>query len=101
MKGCLLATIVYALLVIIMLALVPYRPTQNLDIIPSGRAEVVTIQTANPYRFSVRLEVKCDWDWQKGRYRFHQFIVVPGKQQTQIKVPNNLRFCEIWPKILF
>lgn len=66
-----------------------------------GGRGIVTIQAANPYSFDVRLEVKCDWEWQRGRYRFHQFIVVPGKKSTMISVPNSLRFCEIWPKVIF
>lgn len=71
------------------------------DVVPAEKGtNVVTIQTANPYRFDVRLEVKCDWDGQS-RYRFHQFIVVPGKRQTLIRVPNSLKFCEIWPKVIW
>ncbi len=61
---------------------------------------VVTIQAANPYRFDVKLELKCDWNGH-GQYRLHQFIVVPGKKQTLIKVPNTLKFCEIWPFVVW
>jgi len=59
----------------------------------------VVIQTANPYTINVDLEVKCDWEWRKGKYLFHKFITVPGKRKVLINVPNNLKFCEIWPKI--
>lgn len=67
----------------------------------SASQPTVTIQTANPYSFDVRLEVKCDWDGRAGRYAFHQWLIVPGKKQTLIKVPNSLKFCEIWPKVIF
>lgn len=93
--------IIVALFVILTLGLAYHRPARDPDAVPSGKAGIVTIQTANPYRFDVRLEVKCDWDWRSGRYRFHQFIVVPSKQKILIHVPNSLGFCEIWPKVIF
>jgi hypothetical protein len=67
---------------------------------PDSR-RVVVIHTANPYRFDVRLEVKCDWDWRRKAYRLHQWFVVPGKKQTMIKVPSSLKSCEIWPKLIW
>lgn len=100
MKGRLLI-IVVAILVITMLSLAYYRPVRDPDAIPSGKAGVVTIKIANPYRFDIRLEVKCDWEWQKGKYRLHQFITVLGKRQTMIFVPNYLKSCEIWPKVIW
>lgn len=100
MRGRLFA-IAFALLALVGFALALHRPMRDPDAVPSERAGTVVIQTANPYSFDVRLEVKCDWEWQARRYKFHQFIVVPGKQQTLIKVPNNLKFCEIWPKVLW
>jgi len=59
----------------------------------------VLIQAFNPYRIDVSLEIKCDHDWLKGRYRFHQFVAVPGKGRADIVAPNNMARCEIWPKI--
>lgn len=61
----------------------------------------IRITAYNPYRLSVRLEVKCDHDWKTNRFTFHRFIDVPGKQNTIIQVPNNMRDCQIWPKITF
>ena len=61
----------------------------------------IRITAYNPYRLSVRLEVKCDHDWKTNRFLFHKFIDVPGKQDTVIQVPNNMRDCQIWPKITF
>jgi hypothetical protein len=94
-------TIVAILVAVLLLALTYQLPARDPDAIPAETGMVVMIQTANPYRFDVRLEVKCDWEWQKGAYRFHQFIVVPAKRQTLIKVPNNLKLCEIWPKVIW
>jgi len=102
MKSSRLFVAVLILLTTVMLGLLAYHSSaRDPDAVPSGRIGIVAIQTANPYRFDVRLEVKCDWEWQKGRYRFHQFIVVPAKQQTMIRVPNSLGFCEIWPKVIW
>jgi len=95
-------TMVVLTLAVFLLALTHQWSARDSDAAPAElKTPVVTIQTANTYRFDVRLEVKCDWDWRSGQYRFHQFIVVPGKKKTVIRVPNNLKFCEIWPKLLW
>ena len=69
--------------------------------LPPQPAMTVRITTFNPYTFSARLELKCDWDGRKGAYGFHRFITVRGKGATLVDVPNNMKSCEIWPKILF
>ena len=66
-----------------------------------SKADIIKITTYNPYRIGARLEVKCDHDWKTNRFVFHKFIDVPGKQNTVIRVPNNMRDCQIWPKITF
>ena len=58
-----------------------------------------TITTYNPYRLTVELEVKCDWDNNIKGFRFHKFFTVPGKSKTQIVVPSSMKKCQIWPKI--
>lgn len=98
-KGSLLV-IALVFLAIVALAFGHRRPQRDPDAVPAGTG-VVVIQVANPYRFGVEMEVKCDWEWQKKRYRFHQFIVAAAKRQTLIKVPNNLGFCEIWPHVVW
>jgi hypothetical protein len=100
MRSCLY--ILVLVLSILLFLTLNHSLVRDRDIVPAvaGRVGVVTIQTANPYRFNVRLEVKCNWDG-KSRYLFHQFITVPGKKQILIHVPNNLNFCEIWPKVIF
>jgi hypothetical protein len=72
---------------------------QDPDVVPSSSGTVV-IQAANPYRFDVKLLIKCDWEWQKGKYRFYQLVVMPGRRQTLIRVPNDMRFCEVWPHVV-
>jgi len=68
------------------------------DVVPP-QANVMTIQVTIPYSIGVRLEVKCDWEWQKNAYKFHKFILVPSKQPTTIRIPNYLKSCEAWPKL--
>jgi len=67
----------------------------------SLKANTIRITAFNPYRLDVRLEVKCDHDWKTNRFVFHKFIDVPGKQDTVIYVPNNMKDCQIWPKIIW
>lgn len=61
--------------------------------------KVVEITVHNPYYFSTRLEVKCDHDYKKRRFRYHRFITVYGKHNTIIRMPNNMKRCQIWPKV--
>jgi hypothetical protein len=55
----------------------------------------------NSYSLSLRLEVKCDHDWKTKRFLFHKFVVVKGKKKTTIIIPNNMRKCQVWPKIIW
>lgn len=59
----------------------------------------VELQIANPYRFSMEMEVQCDWnDTQKG-YIFHKYFHFPSKQMTTLRLPTNLHKCFLWPHI--
>lgn len=63
------------------------------------QADDVNIEVNNPYRLQVELEVKCDWDRDLEDFKYHKFLSIPGKRSIVIKVPSNLRKCQIWPKI--
>jgi hypothetical protein len=68
----------------------------------SGNTEnVVEIHAYDPYRWDVYILVKCDWDNKTQNYRFLKRYIIPGKGKAIIRVPNNLRHCECWPKIVF
>ena len=58
-----------------------------------------TITVYNPYRLTVNLEVKCDWDYKKQQFDYLKHFTVPGKKNTEIVVPNRLKKCQVWPKI--
>jgi len=85
MKNILIATIIS------LLALLSIPVKQN----------TVILEVNNPYSMEVRLEVKCDHDWTLNRFRFHRFISVGANQGTTIAVPNNLKRCQIWPKVIW
>jgi hypothetical protein len=63
------------------------------------KENVVKIEVNNPYSLTIQLEVKCDYLPKRNNFQYHTFIVVPGKKQTILKVPNHLKKCQIWPKI--
>lgn len=63
------------------------------------KESVVKIEVNNPYSLTIQLEVKCDYSSKTDRFQYHTFIVVPGKKQTILKVPNHLKKCQIWPRI--
>lgn len=61
----------------------------------------VELQVSNPYRLQMNLEVKCDWDRDMEQYMLHKKIEIPAKKITIIRLPNNLKKCEVWPQIKF
>lgn len=61
----------------------------------------VIIQVANPYRFDVGAEVKCDWDGKKQAYGYYNKIIVPGKNKIFLTIGKQYHFCELWPKVIF
>ena len=61
---------------------------------------IIKITTYNPYSIGCQLELKC-FDWKLGKFTFHKFIEIQGKQNTVIYVPNSVQDCQIWPKILW
>ncbi len=63
----------------------------------ANKANTTTLMVGNPYRASLKLEVKCDWVHEKQQYRFYRIINVPKKTNITIVTPQNMRFCEIWP----
>lgn len=67
----------------------------------SSKTNTIKITTYNPYRIRANLEIKCDHDWRTNRFVFHKFIDIPGKQNTVIRVPNNMKDCQVWPKIVW
>jgi hypothetical protein len=61
--------------------------------------KTVELTVYNSYGLSVQLEIKCDWNNKKGGFDYHQFVVIPGKKNSIIKVPSYLKKCQIWPQI--
>ena len=71
---------------------------------PAGASlppSTTTIHAFNPYRLKINLEIKCDFNRKQQDYTYHQFIMVYGKSDTRIVTPSNLKYCEIWPKIIW
>ena len=54
----------------------------------------------NPYSISAEMEVKCDYNWKVKKFQYYKKFVIKGKKNLTISVPNYLKQCQIWPKIL-
>lgn len=67
--------------------------------VASNSNKITELIVYNPYRLSVQLEVKCDYQNKTKKFRYHKFVEVPGRKNTIIKTPANLKQCQIWPKI--
>lgn len=67
----------------------------------NAKSNTTSISAFNSYRISVQLEVKCDWDQRVNRFTFHKFFVIPGRSNVTIIVPNSMKKCECWSKILW
>jgi hypothetical protein len=60
---------------------------------------VIKITAFNPYTIRAVLEVKCNYNWKINKFEFHKFVNIPGKKNTVIYVPNNMKDCQVWPEI--
>lgn len=65
----------------------------------SNESPQVELEVANPYRFPVQVEVKCDWNEQQKRFGFHRFFRFKSKQITVFKIPSHYRHCQVWPHV--
>lgn len=59
--------------------------------------QVVTLNIQNTFPISVVLEAKCDIvPGTFNKYRFYRRITVPKNGKFSLRVPSNLKSCEIW-----
>ena len=49
----------------------------------------------NPYSVSVKMLVKCDY--YKNKYKFLKTYKLKKKSNITIKIPLNMKKCEVWP----
>lgn len=73
--------------------------TGNSQAEETQQPNTVKLETYNPYNLDVALEVKCDH--RLNRWTYHKKFTVKGKSRFSLLVPNNLRNCQIWPKIIW
>lgn len=66
----------------------------------TSKRNVTDITINNSFRVGAELEVKCDHIAGKG-YSYYKRIVVPGKENRMLRVPQGLRNCEIWVLKIF
>jgi hypothetical protein len=58
---------------------------------------VITVN--NPYRLIVHLEIKCDWSNKINDFIYKRNIVVKGNSSNKIYIRNDLKDCQVWPKV--
>ena len=61
----------------------------------------VKLETYNPYNLDVSLEVKCNHNHYLKKWDYYKKFTVKGKSKFSLVVPNNLKTCQIWPKIIW
>lgn len=59
----------------------------------------IRVVVFNPYSFDTQLKVKCDWRNSTGRWRLNKIYSLDGKKKVAVSVPNDIKRCEIWPKV--
>lgn len=59
------------------------------------------LQVSNPYRFTMFIQVKCQWNQQWMDFDFQRVYELKGRQITNIKVPREYKSCQVWPTILW
>ena len=57
------------------------------------------LQISNPYSLALELEVKCDWQSDRAKYKYYRKVYIPRKTVTNLSFPNHLKTCELWPRI--
>lgn len=57
--------------------------------------EFTQLQMFNPYGISLKMNIKCDHT--KNGYKFYKTVIIKRHDSVTIKVPNNLKKCEVWP----
>lgn len=61
----------------------------------------VILRIDNPYALGTRILIECNWDNSLHKYMYREYIMVKKNSNQTIKVPKNLRECNIWPKIIW
>lgn len=61
----------------------------------------VEIVANNTYNIYIMLEYKCDMDPETKEYKVKETIYIPGNSKATIRVPKNVKSCEIWPTAKF
>ena len=59
----------------------------------------VELAVHNPYRWSVQIEVKCDWIPEDKRFSYTEIHKLRPKKTTNLRVPAGLTQCQIWPHV--
>jgi hypothetical protein len=92
MKEYILLGILFSILAL----LFGMRAVADLKTVTIQKQEVV-LSVSNPYSFNVDMEIKCDWTGKN--YRMYKRMLFKKKQITYLKVPSNLKRCELWPHV--
>ena len=51
----------------------------------------------NPFSISVKLIVKCDFNYKTKKYNFYKIIIMNKKSKIYMNFPYGFKKCEIWP----
>lgn len=60
------------------------------------KADKVKIMINNPYIFSVKASIQCDWDAKQKKFKFKTKKTFKRYSKTYLSVPSSMRNCEIW-----
>lgn len=58
----------------------------------------INLQINNPTVIPVKVQVKCDWNWRTKSYVYNKTFVFNTGERKTIKVPRNVKNCEVWPE---
>lgn len=56
------------------------------------------IEIHNTFRYSVQLELKCNYNTIKRKFMYHKFYNLEGHSSIRIPIQNNSD-CQLWPKL--
>jgi hypothetical protein len=64
--------------------------------INADKQNTIILTVNNSFSIGTEIEVKCDWMWQEKQYKYYNVFTVKGHSNEKIKVPSNMKQCEVW-----
>ena len=63
-------------------------------------ASIITV-VFNPYNVKIRLRIKCNYNQKLKKFEYDKTILINEKNKGKFILPNNIKRCQVWPKVIW